>query len=377
MTVVARRPFGASCRHYNGYKPCGYREDCTACPDYHSRSGRRILIVKLGALGDVLRTTPLIRGLKDRSPDCEIVWLTSPGASGLPQEQPVHRSALDRRIDRPGPAPGGEVRPGHLPGQGPGSGRLRDVGSGGSLLRFWDEPVRPDHPLEPGLPLLGSGWACPTSSSSAKTKRSTRPSASSRPSWTGPARTTSSTCPAEDQAAVDEFLAPHLAGADKIIGFNLGGGDVFANKRWKLGHYLALRGLIQDRWGDKAAVLVMGGPPDGRPDGLFFTRLFGSGGGYGPYQLLSALRGVAEAVRRGHHRRLVGACTSPWPWGRPAWSWSARRPTGSWSCTAGARCWSRTCLAPPCYGRSCDKDPDCMSSFTPEMILDRLIALIG
>jgi lipopolysaccharide heptosyltransferase II len=36
---------------------------------------KRILIVKLWALGDILMATPLLRALKSRWPDCEITWL--------------------------------------------------------------------------------------------------------------------------------------------------------------------------------------------------------------------------------------------------------------------------------------------------------------
>ena len=39
-------------------------------------AGRRILIIKLGALGDVIRTTPLLHKLNEANPRPEIWWLT-------------------------------------------------------------------------------------------------------------------------------------------------------------------------------------------------------------------------------------------------------------------------------------------------------------
>ena len=36
----------------------------------------RILIIKLGAIGDVIRTTSILAGLKDKYKDCEIDWIT-------------------------------------------------------------------------------------------------------------------------------------------------------------------------------------------------------------------------------------------------------------------------------------------------------------
>ncbi len=65
------------CRHFLGHKPCRYRRPCEGCAHY-SPFGRRILIIKLAAMGDVLRTTPLLRGLRRQDPQCHITWLTEP-----------------------------------------------------------------------------------------------------------------------------------------------------------------------------------------------------------------------------------------------------------------------------------------------------------
>jgi heptosyltransferase-2 len=42
-----------------------------------------ILIVKTGALGDVLRTTSILPGLHERYPGCRVTWVTAPGAVDL------------------------------------------------------------------------------------------------------------------------------------------------------------------------------------------------------------------------------------------------------------------------------------------------------
>ena len=65
------------CRYFLGHKPCIFRRPCDGCPHYRP-SGTRILIIKLAAMGDVLRTTPLLRGLKRAHPDSHITWLTEP-----------------------------------------------------------------------------------------------------------------------------------------------------------------------------------------------------------------------------------------------------------------------------------------------------------
>lgn len=63
------------CRYFLGYKPCLFRRECDGCPHYFP-FGTRVLIIKLAAMGDVLRTTPLLRGLAKTYPGCHITWLT-------------------------------------------------------------------------------------------------------------------------------------------------------------------------------------------------------------------------------------------------------------------------------------------------------------
>ncbi len=67
------------CKWFRGHIPClphkqhGYV--CGSCQVYEPL-GARILIIKLGAAGDVIRTTPLLRRLKADHPRAELIWLT-------------------------------------------------------------------------------------------------------------------------------------------------------------------------------------------------------------------------------------------------------------------------------------------------------------
>ncbi len=76
------------CRFFLGYKPCIFKRECADCPRY-APFGTRILIIKLAAMGDVLRTTPLLRGLRRLHEDCHITWLTEasviPMLKGIPE----------------------------------------------------------------------------------------------------------------------------------------------------------------------------------------------------------------------------------------------------------------------------------------------------
>ncbi len=67
------------CLYFKGDLPCkphkqnGYH--CNNCPSYQKVS-KRILIIKLGAIGDVIRTTPLVRKIRSEFPNAKITWLT-------------------------------------------------------------------------------------------------------------------------------------------------------------------------------------------------------------------------------------------------------------------------------------------------------------
>ena len=49
----------------------------------------RILILKTGALGDVLRTTSILPGLHERYSRCRVTWVTAPGALDLVRLHPL------------------------------------------------------------------------------------------------------------------------------------------------------------------------------------------------------------------------------------------------------------------------------------------------
>jgi heptosyltransferase II len=49
---------------------------------------KKILIIKLGAIGDVLRTTAVLAGLKEKYSPCSIYWVTKPEAAPLLKNNP-------------------------------------------------------------------------------------------------------------------------------------------------------------------------------------------------------------------------------------------------------------------------------------------------
>ena len=88
LKKLAKEKIRFDCRHYTGYKPCGLAEFCLDCPHYEPR-GTRILIIKLAALGDVLRTTAILPGIKKKFPQCHVTWVTDANAIPLLQNNPL------------------------------------------------------------------------------------------------------------------------------------------------------------------------------------------------------------------------------------------------------------------------------------------------
>lgn len=80
------------CRHFRGDIPCApnkeYGVHCEGC-QYYEPVTENILVIKLGAAGDVLRTTPILHKLKSDHPSARIWWLTQ-------SPELVPRSQVDR-----------------------------------------------------------------------------------------------------------------------------------------------------------------------------------------------------------------------------------------------------------------------------------------
>lgn len=68
------------CLHFNGYKPCRPHKEtgvhCEECAQ-HRPIGFRVLILKVGLAGEVLRCMPLLRRLRALQPQAEITWVTA------------------------------------------------------------------------------------------------------------------------------------------------------------------------------------------------------------------------------------------------------------------------------------------------------------
>ena len=78
----------AECIHFRGDKPCRFKAVCEGCSHFETFPAR-VLIIKCRAQGDVLRTTPLLPGLKRKYPKSFISWLVDKESTDLLLENPL------------------------------------------------------------------------------------------------------------------------------------------------------------------------------------------------------------------------------------------------------------------------------------------------
>lgn len=83
------------CAYFPLDRPCVYHKSrgvkCDNCGRYSpvsKKAAKKVLVIKLNAMGDVLRTTFLLPGLRRKFPGCEITWITDPNAVQILEGNP-------------------------------------------------------------------------------------------------------------------------------------------------------------------------------------------------------------------------------------------------------------------------------------------------
>ena len=82
----------SNCRFFTGYKPCGRNDECSPDCTKQDLIRHRVLIVHLGALGAVVRSTALLAAIHRKYPGAHLTWVT---------DSPAHKLLLNHpRVDR-------------------------------------------------------------------------------------------------------------------------------------------------------------------------------------------------------------------------------------------------------------------------------------
>jgi ADP-heptose:LPS heptosyltransferase len=86
-------PISPDCLHYRGDKPCLHNRLCDGCTHY-APQGTRIIILKLGALGDVIRTLCILPTLRRLYPGAHITWVSKPSGCRMIAAHPMINRVL-------------------------------------------------------------------------------------------------------------------------------------------------------------------------------------------------------------------------------------------------------------------------------------------
>jgi heptosyltransferase-2 len=248
------------CRHYRASVPCSFHKrtgrSCDDC-DELAPIDERILIVKLDAMGDVLRTTACLAPLKRLHPRSHVTWITRANAVPLLAGNPL--------IDRILPIESNYLELVHAeefdlalgPDADPLSAAIMLLAHAGEKRGFVSDRRGGVVPLNAAAE---SWWRMGVNDALKRQNRRTYgewlydicelPLPLARP-WFRPSDTS--------LRAAARIFGDRPAGTGARICFNTGAGPRWEEKRWKRRHYTELADLVRDRRPD-AAIALVGGP---------------------------------------------------------------------------------------------------------------------
>ena len=353
------------CRLFLGDRPCVWGGQCEGCEHYVKR-GEHIVVIKLAAAGDVLRTTSILAPLKRAHPDSYITWVTDPLSLPLIEFNPYVDRALafgfetwltllvqsiDLLIclDK-------EERACALASALRASEKLGFALSLAGAVEPLNADARYDYEL--GL----------SNEMKFHENTMTYPAIFCRTAGLEYQADPYVLALPESSIEYAEQFLNGLSLPEPVIGLNVGAGHVFANKAWTPTGYAALAGAVRERLGGTAIVLggaddrerakaVLSAAPDAAVDG-------------GLHDVLdfAAVVGMLDALVTGDtlamHIGIALGVPTVVLFGPSAPQEIEFFGTG------------RKVLSPldcaPCYRRDCDVRPSCMEAIEMETVFEAL-----
>jgi ADP-heptose:LPS heptosyltransferase len=353
------------CRFYLGDRPCRHHADCAAC-DHYVPMGRRVVVIKLAAAGDVLRATAILPPLKKKFDSSHVTWVADATALPLLEGNPFvdrampmgfetwlvlsrekfdlavcldkepRAAALLMSVDADTRLGFGLSRWGTIEALNEGARYDLMLGLSDDMKFCHNEKTYPeifcdiaevDHEGEPYVLTL----------------------------------------PESSIARAQAFIE-RLGVSQPLVGLNVGAGGVFANKAWTPEGHARLACLVANELGGTA--LVLGGPDD-RERALETLRLAGGkalDGGVHDLLDFCALVGSVDALVTGDTMAMHAAIAlrvpvvvivGPTVPQEIAIYGSGRKIVSPAACA-------------PCYRRFCDVSPSCMDAIDVSTIFEAL-----
>lgn len=364
------------CRHLTGSAPCRFHKrdgrTCHGCGDYEPVAFC-ILIVKLAAAGDVLRTTCILPALHRAHPGAQITWVTERQALPMLEGHPL----IDRIVPRDAAAERLMVEEFDL-------GLGLDVDAdGGALFALARCRARAGYVLDPAgrvMPVDARAhhwWRMGLDDAAKRANRRTYPDLlHDICGLAGPPARPSLFIPHAARVAVRARLAGTLGRFDRLLVLNTGGGRRWAQKKWTPAHAAAFASLVR-RAHPGTVVVVVGGPDERDLNAALLATTRDAGivdaGCDNSIREFAALLELADLIVTSDSLALHIATALA----RPVVALVG--PTSSWELemygTGTIVTADVPCLA--CYRAECDKPVTCMELLTPERVYDACAAALG
>jgi heptosyltransferase-2 len=366
------------CRHFPGDRPCRFhKEQGISCPDcnYYSPVKHKILIIKLGAMGDVLRTTSLLTPLKKQFPESAVTWVTLTPSVDLFLGNPFVDEVLDYCHDALPRilaeefdliiSPDADKLSSSLAALARGKKKLGfGLDSRGLVSCFNKEAER----------WLEMGAFDHLKKANRLTYQEIILTICQLPKGKHPIILRL----LPDELAVgDAFVSEHrLFGKEKIIGFYTGAGGRWKMKTWPERGFQELMSKILEETDLK--ILLYGGPDVRDKNARLFAQFSDSGrvvhtGVDNPLRIFFSLLNVSDLIVTGDTMALhaalamekkVVALFGPTSSAEIEIFGRGRKITGTVDCLC-------------CYRDNCTQSPTCMDTLTPEIVFKAVTELLG
>jgi len=360
------------CRYFIGDRPCKFKRVCEGCEQY-SPMGHRILIVKLAAIGDVLRTTPLLTGLKRAYPQSHITWVVDREALPLLKNNPC--------VDRLLPFDFASLLPLEAEAFDLVIG-LEKEPRGAAIVSRVKAKEKRGFALGPEgnpFPLNSSGEYAFFLGLSDELKFH-----QNKKTYPELIFEIAAIDYQQDEylfflASEDEGFAAKLARkaglkkSDRVIGLNTGAGSVFANKAWTEEGYLGLIKQLKKDPGTK--FLLLGGPGEKERNRRILKKAQGTvidtgcENTLGQFAAILNLCGLvvtgdttAMHLAIGLKKKII-ALFGPTCAQEVELYGRGEKVVSSIHCA-------------PCYRRKCEVSPNCMEAITPEEVMKKIKGLL-
>ena len=360
------------CRHFTGAVPCApHKRDgraCERCEDYETVS-RRILIVKLAAAGDVLRTTCVLPAMRQAWPGAQITWVTERSAMPLLEDNPLidrviaRQDAIERLMVERFDAGFG------LDPDEPG-GALMAIARCSERFGYGLDERGRVLPLNDGA---SAWWRLGLDDGAKRANRRTYQDLLFETcALQGPAVRPQLVVTDAARRAVQQRLGLRLAPFSRTVLLNTGGGGRWAQKKWTPEHYRALAQRLRGEQPD-AAVLIAGGPEEQALNAALLASFDDEGivdaGCGNTLKEFAAIVERADLVVTSDSLALHMAAALSRPvvvLVGPTSPWELDMYGSGEVVTADV-----PCLA--CYRRQCDKPVTCMERLTPREVYDACV----